>query len=106
MKVSRIFVALLVMFAFFRTSASARAEINTNFVKEVLNGYRHLKAGLPAAAQSSQDVASLIRTGQLPLSVGDLIILIIQNDLDVGIKRLTPVSSWYLIETLYLPLEP
>src|SRR5436309_4745710 len=79
MKVSRIFVALLVMFAFFRTSASARAEINTNFVKEFLNRYRPLKAGLPAAAQSSQDVASLIRTGQLPLSVGDLINLIIQR---------------------------
>ncbi|PYS12613.1 MAG: hypothetical protein DMG17_20555, partial [Acidobacteria bacterium] len=86
MKVSRIFVALLVMFAIFRTSASARAEINTNFVKEFLNRYRPLKAGLPAAAQSSQDVASLIRTGQLPLSVGDLINLIIQNNLDVGVN--------------------
>ena len=106
MKVSRIFVALLVMFALFRTSASARAEINTNFVKEFLNRYRPLKAGLPAAAQSSQDVASLIRTGQLPLSVGDLINLIIQNNLDVGVNRLTPLSSRYLIETMYLPFEP
>src|SRR2546426_12498460 len=106
MKVSRIFVALLVMFAFFRTSASARAEINTNFVKEFLNRYRPLKAGLPAAAQSSQDVASLIRTGQLPLSVGELINLIIQNNLDVGVNRLTPLSSRYLIETMYLRFEP
>ena len=106
MKVSRIFVALLVMFAIFRTSASARAEINTNFVKEFLNRYRPLKVGLPAAAQSSQDVASLIRTGQLPLSVGDLINLIIQNNLDVGVNRLTPLSSRYLIETMYLPFEP
>ncbi len=106
MKVSRIFVALLVMFALLRTSASARAEINTNFVKEFLNRYRPLKVGLPAAAQSSQDVASLIRTGQLPLSVGDLINLIIQNNLDVGVNRLTPLSSRYLIETMYLPFEP
>ena len=106
MKVSRIFVALLVMFALFRTSASARAEINTNFVKEFLNRYRPSKVGLPAAAQSSQDVASLIRTGQLPLSVGDLINLIIQNNLDVGVNRLTPLSSRYLIETMYLPFEP
>src|SRR6266705_4253676 len=106
MKVSRIFVALLVMFALFRTSASARAEISTNFVKEFLNRYRPLKVGLPAAAQSSQDVASLIRTGQLPLSAGDLINLIIQNNLDVGVNRLTPLSSRYLIETMYLPFEP
>ncbi len=106
MKVSRIFVALLVMFALFRTSDSARAEINTNFVKEFLNRYRPLKVGLPAAAQSSQDVASLIRTGQLPLGVGDLINLIIQNNLDVGVNRLTPLSSRYLIETTYRPFEP
>src|SRR2546426_2090019 len=106
MKVSRIFVALLVMFALFRTSASARAEINANFVKEFLNRYRPLKVGSPAAAQSSQDVASLIRTGQLPLSVGDLINLIIQNNLDVGVNRLTPLSSRYLIETMYLRFEP
>jgi len=106
MKVSRIFVALLVMFALFRTSDSARAEINTNFVKEFLNRYRPLKVGLPAAAQSSQDVASLIRTGQLPLGVGDLINLIIQNNLDVGVSRLTPLSSGYLIETMYRPFEP
>src|SRR5881296_2104963 len=106
MKVMRIFVALLVMFELFRTSASARAEINTNFVKEFLNRYRPSKVGLPAAAQSSQDVASLIRTGQLPLSVGDLINLIIQNNLDVGVNRLTPLSSRYLIETMYLPFEP
>src|SRR5437667_667694 len=106
MKVSRIFVALLVMFALSRTSDSARAEINTNFVKEFLNRYRPLKVGLPAAAQSSQDVASLIRTGQLPLGVGDLINLIIQNNLDVGVNRLTPLSSGYLIETMYRPFEP
>ena len=106
MKVSRIFVALLVMFALSRTSDSARAEINTNFVKEFLNRYRPLKVGLPAAAQSSQDVASLIRTGQLPLGVGDLINLIIQNNLDVGVSRLTPLSSGYLIETMYRPFEP
>src|SRR5207244_1407831 len=106
MKVSRIFVALLVMFALFRTSASARAEINTNFVKEFLNRYRPSKVGLPVAAQSSQDVASLIRTGQLLLSVGDLINLIIQNNLDVGVNRLTPLSSRYLIETTYRPFEP
>src|SRR5206468_5088200 len=106
MKVSRIFVALLVMFALSRTSDSARAEINTNFVKEFLNRYRPLKVGLPAAARSSQDVASLIRTGQLPLGVGDLINLIIQNDLDVGVNRLTPLSSGYLVETMYRPFEP
>ncbi|PYS01481.1 MAG: hypothetical protein DMG16_12485 [Acidobacteria bacterium] len=108
MRVSKIFVALLVMLVFLRTPAPARAEINTSFVKEFLNRYRPSKAGLPAAAtaQSSQDLASLIRTGQLPLSIGDLINLMLQNNLDVGVNRLTPLSSVYLTETMYRPFEP
>ena len=108
MRVSKIFVALLVMLVFLRTPAPAQAEINTSFVKEFLNRYRPSKAGLPAAAtgQSSQDLASLIRTGQLPLSIGDLINLMLQNNLDVGVNRLTPLSSVYLTETMYRPFEP
>ena len=108
MKVSRIFVVLLVMFGFVTTSVPARAEIKTSFVQEFLNRYRPLKVGLPATAavQSSQDMASLIRSGQLPLTVGDLINLMLQNNLDVGVNRLTPLSSGYLIETMYRPFEP
>jgi len=107
MKVSRIFVAVLVMFVFLRTPAPLRAEINTNFVKDFLNRYRP-STGLPASATalSSQDLASLIRTGQLPMSIGDLINLMLQNNLDVGVNRLTPLSSVYLTETLYRPFEP
>src|SRR5439155_14175267 len=106
MKVSRIFVALLVMFVFLRTPAPVRAEIN--FVKEFLSRYRPSKTGLPAAATapSSQDLSSLIRADQLPLSIGDLINLILQNNLDVGVNRLSPLSSLYLIETLYRSFEP
>src|SRR5438105_4022378 len=108
MRVSRMFVALFVMFVFLPTPAPVRAEINTNFVKEFLNRYRPSRTGLPAAAtaQSSQDLSSLIRTDQLPLSIGDLINLILQNNLDVGVNRLSPLSSLYLIETTYRPFEP
>lgn len=108
MKVFRIFVVLLLTGGLITTALPARAEINTNFVKEFLNRYRPAQipvSGVPGAA-SSQDVASLIRTGQLPLTVADLINLMIQNNLDILVNRLTPLSTGYLSQTFYRPFEP
>ncbi|HYR44717.1 MAG TPA: TolC family protein [Terriglobia bacterium] len=108
MKVSRICVTLLVAVGIVTTAAPARAEINTNFVKDFLSRYRPSRTALSAApaTASPQDVASLIRSGQLPLTVGDLINLMLQNNLDIGVNRLTPLSSVYLTETMYRPFEP
>jgi outer membrane protein TolC len=108
MKVLRIFVTLLLMFGLLLTATAARAEINANFVKEFLNRYH--PSTLPAAsaprATTAQDLASLIRTGQLPLTVADLINLMLQNNLDIGVNRLTPLSAQYVINTLFRPFEP
>ena len=88
MKVSRICVTLLVVFGMVTSAASARAEINTNFVKDFLSRYRPARNVLPATpgVQSPQDVASLVRSSQLPLTVGDLINLMLQNNLDIGVN--------------------
>jgi outer membrane protein len=109
MKASRIFVVtLFVMLGLVTEALPARAEINTNFVKDFLKRYQPAKVALPATAgaQSSQDVAALIRSGQLPLTVGELINLVLQNNLDVGLNRLSPLSSMYFIDTMYRPYEP
>ena len=108
MKVSRIFVVLLLTFGLFTTAIPARAEINANFVKDFLNRYRPARLPVTGApgASSSQDVASLIRTGQLPLTVADLINLMLQNNLDIFVNRLTPLSVGYLSQTFYRPYEP
>jgi len=109
MKASRIFVVtLFVMLGLVTAALPARAEINTNFVKDFLKRYQPSKVALPApsAAQSAQDVAPLIRSGQLPLTVGELINLVLQNNLDVGLNRLSPLSSLYFIDTMYRPYEP
>jgi len=109
MKASRIFVVtLFVMLGLVTGALPARAEINTNFVKDFLKRYQPLKNALPAASgtQSAQDVAPLIRSGQLPLTVGEMINLVLQNNLDVGLNRLSPLSSLYFIDTMYRPFEP
>jgi outer membrane protein TolC len=108
MKALKIVVTLLLAFGIFAPALPARAEINANFVKEFLNRYRpsNIPAQASPAASSSQDLASLIRTGQLPLTVADLINLMLQNNLDIVVNRLGPLSAGYLGQTLYRPFEP
>src|SRR5437773_6625494 len=108
MKPSRIVVVLVVVLTAVCLAAPARAEINTNFVKDFLQRYRPSKVTFssPASAASPQQLADLIRSGQLPLTMGDLINLILQNNLDIGVNRLSPLSSQYLIDTLYRQFEP
>ena len=38
--------------------------------------------------------------------MGDLINLMLQNNLDINVDRLSPLSSQYLIATMYRPFEP
>src|SRR5438132_1208903 len=108
MKVLRIFVTSFLAFTLLTAAVTpARAEVNANFVKEFLNRYRPSKLPVSAVpASPSQDTASLIRTGQMPLTVGDLINLMLQNNLDITVNRLSPLSALYLSQTLYRPFEP
>src|SRR5438105_390369 len=109
MKVLRILVTSFLAFTLVATAVTpARAEVNANFVKEFLNRYRPSKLPVSAvpATSPSQDMASLIRTGQMPLTVGDLINLMLQNNLDITVNRLSPLSALYLSQTLYRPFEP
>ena len=103
MKRVRMLVTLFLMLPFVKP-----VHAEQNFVEQFLNRYRPANVSLPASpvTLSGQDLADLIRSGQIQLSVGDVINLMLQNNLDVGVNRLTPRSSEYLVETLYRPFEP
>src|SRR5438477_7125863 len=105
MKASRIFVTLAVVLALMCQAVPTRAEIKNNFVKDFLQRYRPSKVTFPGSL-TPQALSDLVRAGQLPLTMNDLINLILQNNLDVGVNRLSPLSSQYLIESLYRSFEP
>jgi outer membrane protein len=108
MKASRIFVTVFTLLAVACMAAPVRAEIKTTFVRDFLDRYRPAKVNLPGAPAGTapQAISDLVRGGQLPLTMGDLINLILQNNLDVGVDRLSPLSSQYLIESTYRQFEP
>src|SRR5262245_2280642 len=109
MKASRIVVVLVVVLAVIFQAAPTQAEPpKIDWVQQFLQRYRPAKVTFPspAAPVPAQQLADLVRAGQMPLTMGDLINLILQNNLDIGVNRLSPLSSQYLIETLYRPFEP
>ncbi len=98
----KIKVFLVVCFAI---GSSSAAFAGPGFTAQVFGRYRGIPVSFPAPA--SQDaLANLIRSGTLPLSIGDLINLTMQNNLDIGVNRLTPLSTQWLIDTFYRPFEP
>jgi outer membrane protein len=103
MKNCRILTILLLIVLF---APAVRAE--RNFVESFLNRYRPATVNLPPtpSAQSAQTLADLIRGSQLPLMVSDVINLMLNNNLDIGVNRLSPLASVYQIETFYRPFEP
>ncbi len=108
MRVSRIFVSLALLSVMVSVAAPVQAETAPTFVKDFLKRYRPTPIGATSTSSgaSPQSVADLIRSNQLPLTMGDLINLILQNNLDIGVNRLSPLSSQYLIESMYRPFEP
>jgi outer membrane protein TolC len=106
MRASRIYVIALVALATIFLTVPAQAEIKTNFVKDFLARYRPSNVGQPGTPGSAQGIANLTQIGQLPLTMGDLINLILQNNLDINVNRYSPLSSQYVIATMYRPFEP
>lgn len=92
----------LLTFVIRTTNASAQA----NWVNDFLNRYRPMTVKFPPNAATGQDATNMIRSGQLPLSVGDMINLVLNNNLDVSLNRLAPLSSQYAFLSTYKPFQP
>ena len=108
MKASRILVVLPITFTLLFQAASARAQSSSSFAKDFLERYHPPKvpSSNPQPVATPQELAELVRGGQLSLTMSDLVNLILQNNLDVRVDRLSPLSSQYLINTFYRTFEP
>jgi outer membrane protein TolC len=79
-----------------------------NFVDQFLSRYRPATVNLPPSpsSTSAQVLTSRIQNGLLPLTVNDVIQLMLENNLDINVSRLNPLAAEYLIETFFRPFEP
>src|SRR5439155_1540445 len=49
---------------------------------------------------------SMVDSGRLPISVTDIIRLMLGSNLDVTVNRFSPLATQYIIQTLFRPFEP
>src|SRR5438477_1689344 len=94
-----------VMLAVFTTAASAQS----NWVGQFLNRYKPPKTDPAAAAlaqASDEPWRVMVQQGLLPISVSDIIRLMLGSNLDVAVNRFSPLTNQYLLQTLFRPFEP
>jgi hypothetical protein len=72
-----------------------------NKYKPSVRDYKPTPSELPPDA-----LTSFIANGEIPLSIADVINLTLRNNLDIGVDRLTPLSTELAIESFYRPFDP
>jgi len=107
MKIRILIAGLLMAGVLGVVSPTARAQ--SNWVGDFINRYR--PPAIDPAAKVTPQVSDapwrlMVQQGALPLSVGDVIRLMLESNLDVTVNRFFPLSSGYTIDTLFQPFEP
>lgn len=93
----------MLVFVGFCTPAFARQ----NFIDRFLSRYKPPSSSPASTGPLTQDrLPALIRSGEIPLSVEDLINLTLENNLDISVSRFSPIASEYSILTNNRPFEP
>jgi outer membrane protein len=96
-----LFVALVI------GAMCAPAFAQRQWVDQFLKRYKPTILTFPANRAVAQDsLATMIRNGEIPISINDLINLTLENNLDIAVQRLTPIQSGYGIDLTYRPFEP
>src|SRR3989442_4105672 len=88
---------------------TATATAQSNWVEQFLNRYKPPKVN--PAAPGTEQVADepwqkMVPEGALPMSLNDVIRLMLANSLDVTVNRFSPLVNRYLLETMGRPFEP
>lgn len=87
----------------FATSLSAQS----NWVTQFLNRYRPMNLTAPAVLNpSGEPWQTMVQQGALPITVSDIIRLMLASNLDVTVNRFNPIAQEYIVNTLLLPFEP
>src|SRR5215469_9370580 len=98
------FVAAVLLLAF-ATTASAQSR----WVEQFLNRYKPLNVVAPAGAIPSaadEPWRMMVQQNTLPLSVSEIIRLMLASNLDVAVNRYNPLVQEYIINTNLLPFAP
>lgn len=96
-------VALFV--ALWSVIGSSTTWAEDNFVQKFLNRYKPSPIAV-SSQNPAQALNDLVREGAVPLTVGDVVQLLLDHNLDVTVNRYGPQSLFYQSQALRRPFEP
>jgi outer membrane protein len=98
------FVAALLLLAF-----AATASAQSHWVEQFLDRYKPLNVATPAGvipSAADEPWRMMVQQNTLPLSVSEIIRLMLASNLDVAVNRYNPLVQEYIINTNLLPFQP
>jgi outer membrane protein TolC len=101
MKLTRIAVSLILV-----AILAVPAMASTDWVEEFLRRYDPSKSVATVASNSTETLGQLIRTGEIPVTLSDVINMMIDNNLDIRSNRLSPRSSYWQSLVFHRALQP
>ena len=101
MKVTKIAISILLVM-----TLAVPAMASTDWVEDFLRRYDPAKSAATAAASSTAGLGQLLRTGEVPISLSDVINMMIDNNLDIRSNRFSPRSSYLQSLVFYRSLQP
>jgi outer membrane protein TolC len=100
MKLTNIAISIVLV-----TTLAVPALASKDWVEDFLRRYDPKSAPAPTANPSAS-LGQFLRTGEVPVTLNDVINMLIDNNLDIRSNRLTPRSSYYQSLVFYRALLP
>jgi outer membrane protein TolC len=100
MKINAVFTILLLGL----TYSTASAE--TDWVRRFLDRYPPFPLQAQAVSRTPASLGAMAQAGAVSLTTGDTVRLLLENNRDVVVSRLYPISSMYTVTALTQPFEP
>jgi outer membrane protein TolC len=101
MKLTKIAVSIL-----FVGMLAVPAMASADWVEEFLRRYDPSKSVATVAANSTETLGQLIRTGEISVTLSDVINMMIDNNLDIRSNRFGPRSSYWQSLVFHRALQP
>jgi outer membrane protein TolC len=102
MKATKIFISLLLI-----TNLAVPAMASENWVDTFLRRYDPSKsAASTGSSSSSAQTGQLLRTGEMPVTMSDVINLMLDNNLNIRADRFAPRSLYYQSLVFWQALQP
>src|SRR2546425_2629152 len=102
MKLTRIVISILLV-----ATLAVPAMANSDWVEDFLRRYDPPRsAGAGGSNASSTNLGQLLQTGIVPVTMADVIAMMIERNLDIQSNRLAPRSSYFQSLVFYRALQP